>query len=145
MPDITRRDFLKLAKGAGLAAGVGALAAPILAYLYPTNLEIYPSEPVLVCAEAELPEGESKTVAFGRYPAIVIKTGGRLKAYSAACTHFACTVKWNKERGDIECPCHEGYFTVEDGSVISGPPPKPLLILETEVVDGKIYVKAGNL
>jgi len=98
MPDITRRDFLKLVKGAGIAAGAGALAAPILAYLYPTNLEIYPSEPVLVCAEEELPEGESKIVAFGRYPALVINLGGRLKAYSAACTHFACTVKWKRLR-----------------------------------------------
>jgi len=145
MPDITRRDFLKLVKGAGVAVGAGALAAPILAYLYPTNLEIYPSEPVLVCGEDELPDGESKTVAFGRYPALIINTGGKLKAYSAACTHFACTVKWNKASGEIECPCHEGYFDVKDGSVISGPPPKGLLILETEVTDGKIYVKAGNL
>ena len=144
MPDITRRDFLKLAQGAGIAIGAGVVAGPILAYLYPTNLEIYPSEPVQVCDENELPEGESKTVAFGRYPALIINTAAGLKAYSAACTHFACTVKWNQERGDIECPCHEGYFSVDDGSVISGPPPKALLTLATEIVDGKIYVKVSE-
>jgi Rieske Fe-S protein len=33
---------------------------------------------------------------------------------------------------------------VEDGSVISGPPPKPLLALETEIVDGNIYVKVSE-
>lgn len=144
MPDITRRDFLKLMKGAGVALGAGAVAAPVVAYLYPTDLAIYPAEPALVCAEDELPVGESKTIPFGRYPALIIHTADGLKAYSAACTHFACTVKWNGETSTIDCPCHEGYFKVEDGSVISGPPPKPLLALETEIVDGKIYVKVSE-
>ena len=145
MPDITRRDFLKLVQGAGALVGAGAVAAPILAYLYPTNLETYPAEAVPVCDESELPEGEAKTIAFGRYPAIVINTASGLKAYSAACTHFACTVKWNKADNKLECPCHAGYFSVDDGSVLSGPPPKPLLILETNIVDGKIYVKVSDL
>jgi len=141
MPDITRRDFLKLMKGAGIALGAGAIAAPIVAFFYPAKLEIYPPEPALVCGQDELPVGESRTIPFGRYPAIVIHASDGLKAYSAACTHFACTVKWNNESGKIECPCHEGYFNVADGSVISGPPPKPLVFLGTEIVDGKIYVK----
>jgi len=141
MPDITRRDFLKLMKGTGIALGAGVIAAPVVAYFYPVDLEIYPSKPVLVCAENELPVGESKTIAFGRYPAIVINTPDGLKAYSAACTHFACTVKWNNQSGKLECPCHEGYFKVEDGSVISGPPPKPLMMLTTDIVDGQIYVQ----
>lgn len=144
MPDITRRDFLKLMKGAGIAVCAGAVAAPVVAYFYPTDLEIYPAEPALVCDESELPVGEARTIPFGRYPALVINTPDGLKAYSAACTHFACTVKWNKERGDIECPCHDGYFKVEDGSVISGPPPKPLLKLEAETIEGKIYVKVSE-
>jgi cytochrome b6-f complex iron-sulfur subunit len=144
MPDITRRDFLKLMKGAGIAIGAGAVAAPVVAYFYPTDLQIYPIEPALVCAEDELPVGESRTVPFGRYPAIVINTPNGLKAYSAACTHFACTVKWNNATGTIDCPCHEGYFNVDDGSVKSGPPPKPLLKLETENVNGKIYVKVSE-
>lgn len=144
MPDITRRDFLKLMKGTGIAVCAGAVAAPVVAYFYPTNLEIYPAEPVFVCEKSELPVGESRTIPLGRYPALVINTPDGLKAYSAACTHFACTVKWNKERGDIECPCHDGFFRVEDGSVISGPPPKPLLKLEAETVEGKIYVKVSE-
>jgi cytochrome b6-f complex iron-sulfur subunit len=144
MPDITRRDFMKLMKGMGIALGAGAIAAPVVAYLYPTNLSIYPAEPVLVCGEAELPVGESKTIPFGRYPALIINMPDGLKAYSAACTHFACTVKWNKGAGTIDCPCHDGFFKVEDGSVISGPPPKPLNALETEIVDGNIYVKVSE-
>jgi Rieske Fe-S protein len=145
MPDITRRDFMNLIKGTGIALGAGAIAAPVVAYFYPTDLSIYPAEPVLVCGEDELADGESKTVAFGRYPALVIKRDGMFKAYSAACTHFACTVKWNNATGTIDCPCHEGYFSADDGSVISGPPPKALLTLATEIVDGNIYVKVSEV
>jgi cytochrome b6-f complex iron-sulfur subunit len=144
MSDLTRRDFLKLIKGAGVLAGVGLVATPVVAYLYPPVLEELPSDPVLVCDQADLPVGQSSTVKFGRYPAIIIHTPEGLKAYSAVCTHFACLVKWNPDSGNIECPCHQGFFSVVDGSVTSGPPPTPLMRLETEIVDGKIYVKVGG-
>ena len=144
MSDITRRDFIKLAKGTGALLGLSAVVGPVVAYFYPPKLEEMPSEPVLVCTENELPVGESRTIAFGRYPALVINSPDGLKAYSAVCTHFACIVKWNAEDNMIECPCHEGYFDVLTGEVISGPPPSPLEKLETEVVDGQIYVKVGG-
>jgi len=144
MSDITRRDFLKLLQGAAALIGVSAVATPVVAYFYPPKLIEMPTEPVLVCPESELPVGEAKTVEFGRYPAIIINTEGGLKAYSAVCTHFACLVKWNPETKRLECPCHDGYFNAADGSVISGPPPKPLLALAAEVVDGQIYVKVGE-
>jgi cytochrome b6-f complex iron-sulfur subunit len=115
-----------------------------VAYFYPPKLVEMPTEPVLVCPEAELPVGQSKTVEFGRYPAIVVHTPDGLKAYSAVCTHFACLVKWNSETARLECPCHAGYFSAADGSVLSGPPPKPLLALVAEAVDGQIYVKVGG-
>ena len=144
MSDITRRDFLKLLQGAGALIGVSAVATPVVAYFYPPKLIEMPTEPVLVCPESELQVGEAKIVEFGRYPAIVINTENGLKAYSAVCTHFACLVKWNPETKRLECPCHDGYFNAVDGSVISGPPPKPLLALAAEVVDGQIYVKVGE-
>lgn len=65
-----------------------------------------------------------------------------LRAYSAVCTHFACIVDWNPASGMIERPCHAGFYEPLDGSVISGPPPAPLEVLSTEVVEGVIYVKA---
>jgi len=144
MSDITRRDFLKVLQGAGALVGIGALATPVVAFLYPPKLEELPSEPVLVAPETELPVGQAKTVKFGRYPAIVIHLEDGLKAYSAVCTHFACLVKWNPESGKLECPCHAGTFKATDGSVISGPPPAPLLALATEIKDGNIYVKVGG-
>jgi Rieske Fe-S protein len=140
MSEITRRDFLNVLKRALAAVGLAALAAPVVAFFYPPKLEEMPSEPVLVGAEDELPPDQSKTIGFGRYPALVINTSQGLRAYSAVCTHFACIVKWDPELGQIVCPCHEGYFDPLDGHVISGPPPTPLEALKVDVVDGQIYV-----
>jgi cytochrome b6-f complex iron-sulfur subunit len=138
---MNRRDFLKLF---GSLIGIGVIGTPVVSYFYPPKLEEMPTEPVLVCAEDELPLGAAKMVKFGRYPAIVVHIPEGLKAYSAVCTHFACIVKWNADAQRLDCPCHDGYFSPQDGSVVSGPPPTPLMALAAEVVDGHIYVKVGG-
>jgi Rieske Fe-S protein len=140
MSDLTRKDFLKVVNGFLTVTGLAVILTPIVTYFFPAKLEEMPSEPVQIGPEDELPVGTSKTVSFGRYPALVIHTPEGLRAYSAVCTHFACIVKWDPELGEIVCPCHEGYFDPLDGEVISGPPPTPLEKLSVEVKDGQIYI-----
>jgi cytochrome b6-f complex iron-sulfur subunit len=140
MNSISRHEFLKLFQRLLALTGLTAIVAPVVAFFYPTNLQETPSEPVLVGAEADLPQDASKTVRFGRYPALVLNTPDGLRAYSAVCTHFGCLVKWDAALGQIACPCHEGYFNPLDGSVISGPPPSPLETIPVRIVDGEIYV-----
>lgn len=140
MAKISRRDFLKLTNRFLTVTGLAVILSPIIAFFYPSNLEEVPSEPVMVGSVDELPPGESKTVRFGRYPAIVINTSDGIRAYSAVCTHFACIVKWDLERYEIVCPCHDGFFNPYNGEVISGPPPTPLEPINIEVVDGLIYI-----
>ena len=144
MSKMTRRDFLNVVKRVLAATGLAAVFGPVLAYFYPPNLVETPNEPVLIAPQSELSVGDSRTVSFGRYPALVINTAAGLKAYSAVCTHFACICKWDAEKGTIVCPCHDGFFDPADGSVISGPPPKGLTPLQTEIIDGDIYVSAGD-
>ena len=52
-------------------------------------------------------------------------TKGDFKAFSAVCTHQGCTVG-TVESGTINCPCHGSTFSVDDGSVVSGPATAPL-------------------
>lgn len=140
MIKLSRRAFLKLIKRTLAATGLAAVFTPIIAYFYPPNLEEIPSEPVLVSPEKELDVNQSKTINFGRYPALVINTTEGLRAYSAVCTHFACIVKWDSASGQIICPCHDGFFDPFDGHVIAGPPPTPLEEFPIEVIDGNIYI-----
>jgi Rieske Fe-S protein len=140
---ITRRGFVK-AIGALLAAtGLTAFVGPAIAYFWPSKLEEVPSEPVAVGPSDSIKPGQSVTVRFGRYPALVINTASGIRAYSAVCTHFACLVKWNPATGRIECPCHAGFFNPQDGVVISGPPPKPLMAIPAFVKDNTLYIGGG--
>ena len=54
-------------------------------------------------------------------------------AYSQKCTHLSCAVYYSRESNCLECPCHQGFFSIEDGAVLQGPPSRPLprVILET--------------
>jgi Rieske Fe-S protein len=141
MGTVSRRNFMKIAGWAAAVTGFSAVTIPIIAYFYPKDLEETPAEPVRVALPEELPVGEAITVPYGRYPALVIHTPQGLRAYSAVCTHFACLVKWNPEIGRIACPCHDGFFDPVEGSVISGPPPRPLDSFPVYVADdGYIYV-----
>jgi Rieske Fe-S protein len=66
-------------------------------------------------------------------PCILVRTAPEtFVAYSQKCTHLSCAVVYEPESRRLECPCHEGYFAVEDGSVLQGPPPRPLprIVLE---------------
>jgi cytochrome b6-f complex iron-sulfur subunit len=140
MSQLSRREFLRLINRVLTATGLAALLGPVVAYFYPPHLEEVPAEPVLVGLELELAKGSSKTVRYGRYPALIIHTPQGLRAYSAVCTHFACIVKWDAALGQIVCPCHEGFFAANDGSVISGPPPEPLMSLPLAIRQGQIYL-----
>jgi Rieske Fe-S protein len=90
-------------------------------------------EPAFVSAAvaraSEVPVGGVKLFRYPgpNDPCILIRlTEDRFVAYSQKCTHLSCAVYYAREAGRLECPCHEGYFAVEDGSVLQGPPPRPL-------------------
>lgn len=140
MNTLTRRDFLKIASRVLTISGLAIIIAPIVAYFYPPKLEETPSEPVKVGNKDEFPIGASKTIPFGRYPALVINTDEGLRAYSAVCTHFACICKWDAQKGIIACPCHDGLFDPLDGRVLSGPPPTPLEPLSITIVGDEIFI-----
>jgi nitrite reductase/ring-hydroxylating ferredoxin subunit len=87
----------------------------------------YPA--VRVARLGEIPVGGVKLF---KYPVedeqcILVRTAeDSYAAYSQKCTHLSCAVYYSRERNRLECPCHEGYFSVRDGSVIQGPPGRPL-------------------
>jgi Rieske Fe-S protein len=140
MEPISRRTFLKLGQRLLALTGFAALFGPVIAYFYPSDLQEFPSEPVSAGDEAEFQVWDGKPVHYGRYPALVLRLPDGWRAYSAVCTHFACIVKWDPQSQQIACPCHAGYFSPQDGSVLAGPPPEPLLALKVEIKDGQVYV-----
>ena len=100
-----------------------------------------PSHPRMVVGRAgEIPVGGAKVFRYPGPddPCLLLRTSEEdYVAYSQKCTHLSCAVYYARDRNRLECPCHEGYFAVEDGRVLQGPPPRPLprVLLERQGAD----------
>ena len=57
------------------------------------------------------------------------------------CTHLGCPLAWSAGAGSFVCPCHGGSFG-PDGTVKSGPPPRPMVRYETRVENGELLIGA---
>jgi Rieske Fe-S protein len=104
-----------------------------------------PSTSQRISAVSDLPIGEIKLFDYptSQDPCILIRTAAdTFVAYSQKCTHLSCAVYFAKEENRLECPCHEGYFSVTNGSVLQGPPPRPLPRI-TLKLDGNNVIATG--
>jgi Rieske Fe-S protein len=84
---------------------------------------------VRVGRAGELPVGGVRLFTYPTAddPCLLIRPDeGTYVAYSQKCTHLSCPVYYARERDRIECPCHDGRFSVRTGAVLQGPPPRPL-------------------
>lgn len=130
---VSRRQFTKFLTLASLGMFVGNLWILLRSRISKTSA--FPSVPVVNLGE--IPVDGVKLFA---YPTpddrcILIRTGeDEYNAYSQKCTHLSCAVYYEKEGQRLACPCHQGYFSVKDGSVLQGPPPRPLprILLERQ-------------
>ena len=49
------------------------------------------------------------------------------------------------DRGELHCPCHNGYFEAEEGRPVAGPPRRPLPLVTLEVADDTVYATGFEL
>ncbi len=59
--------------------------------------------------------------------------------FNGRCVHLGCAYNWLSERQQFLCPCHAGLYSI-DGTVLGGPPPRPLDTLEWRVEQGNLMV-----
>ena len=135
--EISRRQFVKVAGCAVLAVGAGTLAKDKL-FLPPRA-----TEPKRVGRVEEIPVGGSKLFRYPTpdHPCILVRRSeSEFAAYSQSCTHLMCPVNYQHEQRRFYCPCHEGFFSAEDGRVLAGPPPRPLPRYPVEILNGEIWI-----
>jgi Rieske Fe-S protein len=129
---VTRREFTKslvFVSGAACAAN-GALAALGL-----RDARAAAPEPVRIGTVRDLPVGGSRVFEYpgpGAPCLLVRLEEDRFEAFGQKCTHLGCPVVFRAATRKLHCPCHEGYFSAEDGRVLAGPPPRPLPRIELE-------------
>ncbi|MCJ7830276.1 MAG: ubiquinol-cytochrome c reductase iron-sulfur subunit, partial [Desulfobacterales bacterium] len=68
--------------------------------------------------------------------------GRRMVVFSSNCTHLGCTVRWDEDKQLFLCACHGGAFA-PDGTVKSGPPPRPLDRRAYKIADGALLVEVA--
>jgi nitrite reductase/ring-hydroxylating ferredoxin subunit len=122
---VTRRQLTKFLTLTSLGMFVGNLWILARAWLYREPL--YPG--VAVARVGEVPVGGVKIFQYPGPddPCILVRTGAEsYAAYSQKCTHLSCAVFYSRRENRLECPCHQGYFSIRDGAVLQGPPQRPL-------------------
>lgn len=135
-----RRNFINFLFGGGLIGTIVTFLYPVIRYIIPPRQTQSRIGQVEAAKVGELAPNSSKIFKFGDVPGILINTNeGELIAFSAVCTHLACTVHYEEETETILCPCHNGRFDLS-GKVISGPPPAPLEAYNVEVSGEDIIV-----
>ena len=136
---VSRRDFAKflvLTSGA-FVAGQAWIAAQSLVRSRRT-----PPGRVKIGSLSAMPLGSVVMFAYptAHDPCLLIRTrDGQLVAYDQKCTHLSCAVVPKIDEGILHCPRHEGIFELATGRNIAGPPPRPLPIIELDVVGDDIF------
>lgn len=136
---VARRDFAKFMVVTSLAFAVGQVWIGLQ-----NSWRKRRGQPpmVKIASLSSLPVGS--TLVF-HYPGphddciLIRRAEDRLLAYSQKCTHLSCAVVPKVDQGIIHCPCHEGYFDLDTGRNIAGPPPRPLPRITLSVRGDDIY------
>jgi succinate dehydrogenase / fumarate reductase iron-sulfur subunit len=153
-PEMSRRRFLT-----GLTVGIGAASTLLVGGVLASTfvgpvLHRKPSQWIRAGGVDAFPAGQVSTVrltytdANGFYiqeqskPILVWRRPqtDEFVVYSSTCTHLGCTVRWDANQKLFLCACHGGAFNL-DGSVKSGPPPRPLDRLALRIDSGNLLVK----
>jgi len=137
----------------GLGALIGsALAIPAALYLFLPPKSRKQQSWVEAGDLSQLQAGTPQEMTFRRLhadgwkiysekgTAWVVKTAeGKVLAFAPACTHLGCAYHWDANKADFVCPCHASEFAL-DGTVLSGPAPRPLDRYETKVENARLWL-----
>ncbi len=150
---LSRRKFLTRAVGAIVGAIAAAIGVPSIFYIagprdqtgaqewirVGSASSVEPNAQTLMKATVERRAGYLTTT---EEISVFVNTpnGQDFVAFSNVCTHLGCRVRWVDEQDGFFCPCHNAIFG-PDGSVVQGPPPRPLDRYETMVEEGQLYIK----
>ena len=129
---VTRRQLTKFLVLTSFGMFVGNLW--ILVRSMFSKAPSYPQQ--TVARIGEIPVGGVKLFTYptNNDHCILVRTSeNEYVSYSQKCTHLSCAVYYSQEDNRLECPCHKGFFSIAVGSVLQGPPSRPLpkIILES--------------
>jgi len=141
-----RRSFLNWFLGTSVGAFLVSALYPVTRFLIPPKVEESSAASVtLDLKAADVKPNSGQIFKFGKQPGILVRTpAGELRAFTAICTHLACTVQYRGDLQHIWCACHNGHYDPVSGKNIGGPPPRPLDAYAVNVRGEKIVVSRSS-
>jgi menaquinol-cytochrome c reductase iron-sulfur subunit len=153
--DVSRRSFLTMISIVTGAIASAIIVVPSIAFLL--GLRKTPQVWRAVGKVSDFKVGDTVEVTFADtsslpWAGVTAKTAAWLRrvaddqfiAFSINCTHLGCPVRWLPTAGLFMCPCHGGVF-YSNGTVASGPPPKPLVTYPVRVNQGFVEILTSPL
>jgi Rieske Fe-S protein len=143
---VTRREFTKFLGLTSLAFLVGTCAAvgrKVVKYFRSRE-----TQSTAVADVHEIPVGGYKLFRFPTKddPCILLRLSEeRFVAFDQRCTHLSCPVLFDAGRKQLVCPCHEGFFSAEEGRPLAGPPKRALQQLAVTTDNERVFVRALSL
>jgi nitrite reductase/ring-hydroxylating ferredoxin subunit/uncharacterized membrane protein len=105
-----------------------------------------PKDFVPVVEVEDLPENKPQRFDVKGEPVLLVRRGQQVYAIGAVCSHYGAPMEQGTLRDNtIECPWHYSRYTLQDGSVISGPSTAPLPAYDAQIKDGTIWVKVKRV
>jgi len=137
----------------GLGASIGAaLAIPAALYLFLPPKTGKQQSWVEAGDLSQLRPGTPEEMTFRRTHAdgwkiysekgtawVVKNADGKILAFSPTCTHLGCAYHWDTGKSEFVCPCHGSEFAL-DGTVLSGPAPRPLDQFEIKIENAHLWL-----
>jgi cytochrome b6-f complex iron-sulfur subunit len=152
-PSLSRRQLLNFLTGPTIAATAGAALYPLgKSFIPPTEAASaggailakdilgnpIPASQIL----AEAPETRALVAGLAGEPTYLIVGEDHTldsKGIVDNCTHLGCTFPWNPMDQQFQCPCHGSRYA-PDGTVVRGPAPLPLKLVQVAVIDNSILI-----
>ncbi len=158
--EISRRGLLRVTFWAGLGAGLAAIAASTVDFLYPRGIAGFGGV-VSAGTVDQFPPGTKKEVPVGKFWLVHLteeQGGPGFLALWWKCPHLGCTVPWKESfsftdpasgqdrRGWFRCPCHGSTYT-DAGVRVYGPAPRSLDRMQLTIDPGskQISVNTGKI
>ncbi|MFB8794608.1 MAG: cytochrome b6-f complex iron-sulfur subunit [Microcoleus sp.] len=151
-PSMSRRQLLNFLTGTVVASTAGAALYPVVKYFIPPSES---SEGGAIIAKDILgnpipasqilaePVGTRALVAglAGEPTYLIVQKDSMIDPVGIVdnCTHLGCTFPWNGTDQEFQCPCHGSRYSA-DGSVLRGPAPLPLKLVNVAVKENAILI-----
>jgi nitrite reductase/ring-hydroxylating ferredoxin subunit len=136
---VARRDFTKFLVLASLPFALVQIGIGLISWFRRDRVR---SPVQAIAALADIPVGGALAFAYpgANDPCLLLRPDAdTLRAFSQKCTHLGCAVTPKTEKNCLFCPCHKGYFALDSGRRLTGPPRRPLPRITLENRDGVVY------